>query len=51
MGTSEISASIAAVARSAQLTTAGAADTQTAAKSLVDMAAHLTKIARESSSI
>jgi len=51
MGTSEISTSIAAVARSAQLTTAGAADTQTAAKSLVDMAAQLTVIARESTSV
>jgi methyl-accepting chemotaxis protein len=45
VGTNEITASIARVAGSAQLTTAGAIDTQTAARSLNEMAAHLQRLA------
>jgi methyl-accepting chemotaxis protein len=45
MGTNEIASSIAGVAKSAQLTTAGAADTQTSARSLAEMAARLQTLA------
>ncbi len=45
VGTNEITASIARVAGSAQLTTAGAIDTQTAARSLNEMAAQLQRLA------
>ncbi|AXC12888.1 Methyl-accepting chemotaxis protein [Acidisarcina polymorpha] len=41
MGTNEIAGSISGVAKSAQLTMAGASDTQTAARSLSEMAASL----------
>jgi methyl-accepting chemotaxis protein len=45
MGTNEIAGSIAGVAKSAQLTMAGAADTQTSARSLTEMAANLQVLA------
>jgi methyl-accepting chemotaxis protein len=45
MGSSEIADSIAGVAHSAELTMAGAAQTQTAARSLSEMAAQLQKMA------
>ena len=45
MGTNEIASSISGVARSAQLTMGGAADTQTSAKSLSEMAANLQVLA------
>ena len=41
MGTNEIAGSISGVAKSAQMTMAGAADTQTSARSLTEMAANL----------
>ena len=41
MGTNEIASSISGVAKSAQMTMAGAADTQTSARSLSEMAANL----------
>jgi methyl-accepting chemotaxis protein len=44
-GSNEIAASISGVARSAQLTTAGAGDTQTAARSLSEMAVQLQMLA------
>ena len=45
MGTNEIAGSIAGVAKSAQMTMAGAADTQTSARSLSEMAANLQVLA------
>jgi methyl-accepting chemotaxis protein len=45
MGTNEIATSIAGVARSAQLTLSGAADTQSSARSLSEMAAKLQSLA------
>jgi methyl-accepting chemotaxis protein len=48
MGTNEIATSISAVARSAQMTMAGAADTQTSARSLTEMAANLQVLASRS---
>ena len=45
MGTNEIAGSISGVAKSAQLTMAGAADTQTSARSLSEMAASLQNLA------
>ncbi len=45
MGTNEIAGSIAGVAKSAQMTMAGAADTQTSARSLTEMAANLQVLA------
>ncbi len=46
MGTNEIASSISGVAKSAQLTMDGAADTQTSAKSLSEMASNLQQLAR-----
>jgi methyl-accepting chemotaxis protein len=48
MGTNEIAGSIAGVAKSAQMTMAGAADTQTSARSLTEMAANLQVLASRS---
>ncbi|MGA7156958.1 MAG: PAS domain-containing methyl-accepting chemotaxis protein [Acidobacteriaceae bacterium] len=48
MGSSEISSSIADVARSAELTMAGSAQTQSAAQALSEMAAHLSGMASRS---
>jgi methyl-accepting chemotaxis protein len=45
MGTNEIASSISGVAKSAQLTMSGAADTQTSARSLTEMAASLQLLA------
>ncbi len=45
MGTNEIASSISGVAKSAQMTMAGAADTQTSARSLSEMAANLQLLA------
>jgi len=45
-GSTAVSASISGVAQSAHLTTAGAAETQASAKSLTEMAAQLTMMAR-----
>jgi methyl-accepting chemotaxis protein len=45
MGSSEIASSIAGVAHSAELTMSGASQTQTAARSLSEMAAQLQKLA------
>jgi methyl-accepting chemotaxis protein len=45
MGTNEIASSIAGVAKSAQLTMSGAADTQSSARSLTEMAADLKGLA------
>jgi methyl-accepting chemotaxis protein len=45
MGTNEIASSISGVAKSAQMTMAGAADTQTSARSLTEMAANLQVLA------
>ncbi len=47
-GSKEISASVAEVARSAELTMSGSSQTETAAQSLSEMAAHLSKIATSS---
>jgi methyl-accepting chemotaxis protein len=49
MGTNEIASSISGVAKSAQMTMAGAADTQTSARSLTEMAANLQVLASRSS--
>jgi methyl-accepting chemotaxis protein len=48
MGTNEIASSISGVAKSAQMTMAGAADTQTSARSLTEMAASLQVLASKS---
>ena len=49
MGTNEIASSISGVAKSAQMTMAGAADTQTSARSLSEMAANLQLLASRTS--
>ena len=49
MGTNEIASSISGVAKSAQMTMAGAADTQTSARSLSEMAAQLQVLASRAS--
>ena len=51
MGTNEIASSIGNVAKSAQLTTAGAADAQTSARSLGQMAAELEALANRAKQV